>query len=411
MSAVFTVSALFGCGGSRKYTVDDIISFHTSYYGMASNPVYAFALRKQDENWLFSASCWVKSREDCYTSFSSFPIPTEEAEEFLEIIREEDEIRRLRKYRNPIRIFNAADAPMRSSGMTFTDGNSIDKETELCGRAVDCLRDLADRYYEAAEKAESESIKNELTSVSVRLKDTEPWRSHSFTLKKGGDGWHFSCECSFGEDGSPVKSENIRLSNEETNDVIRIIAKYDLISAASGYAEPPEDVDGITDRSVYITEFSLAGGRRINSSLPVPDELNCRLYGLAGAQFLTEVNISRSCMDHSSSYSFSLEKTEDNWFLSFDCAADCVGYHTNAEKIPVDTEEAEEILRTVRERRLISEVLSYEAPSESDIYVLDETTYNTSFAFSDGSSVHAPISAGRELTDAFYSLAGRKIKK
>lgn len=328
MSAVFTVSALFGCGGSGKYTVDDIISFHTSYYGMASNPVYAFVLRKQDENWLFSASCWVKSREDYYTSFSSFPIPTEEAEKFLEILREEDELGRLRKYRNPIRIFNAADAPMRSSGMTFTDGNSIDKETELCGRAIDCLRDLADRYYEAAEKAES-----------------------------------------------------------------------------------PEDVDGITDRSLYFTDFSLAGGRRINSSLPVPDELNCCLYGLAGAQFLTEVNISRGCMDHSSSYSFSLEKTEDNWFLSFDCAADCVGYHTKAERIPVDTEEAEEILRTVRERRLISEVLSYEAPSESDVYVLDETTYNTSFAFSDGSSVHAPISAGRELTDAFYSLAGRKIKK
>ena len=406
MSAVFTVSALFGCGGSRKYTVDDIIAFHTSCYGMESNPVYAFALRKQDENWLFSASCWVKSREDYYTSFSSFPIPTEEAEEFLEILREEDEIRR-----NPIRFFHIADEPMRSSRMTFTDGNSIEKETKLCGRAVDCLRDLADRYYEAAEKAESESVKNELTSVSVRLKDTEPWRSHSFTLKKGGDGWHFSCECSFGEDSLPVKAENVRLSDEETDDVLRIIAKYDLISAASGYAEPPEDVDGITDRSVYFTDFSLAGGRRINSSLPVPDELNCCLYGLAGAKLLTEVNISRSCMDHSSSYSFSLEKTEDNWFLSFDCAVDWAGYHTNAEKIPVDTEEAEEILRTVRERRLISDVLSYEAPSESDVYVLDETTYNTSFAFSDGSSVHAPISADRELTDAFYSLAGRKIKK
>lgn len=184
MSAVFTVSALFGCGGSRKYTVDDIIAFHTSCCGMESNPVYAFALRKQDESWLFSASCWVKSREDCYTSFSSFPIPTEEAEKFLEILREEDELGRLRKYRNPIRIFNAADAPMRSSGITFTDGNSIDKETELCGRAVDCLRDLADRYYEAAEKAELIAIKNKLTSVFIRLKDTEPWRSHSFTLKK-----------------------------------------------------------------------------------------------------------------------------------------------------------------------------------------------------------------------------------
>lgn len=111
-----------------------------------------------------------------------------------------------------------------------------------------------------------------------------------------------------------MKSENIRLSNEETNDVIRIIAKYDLISAASGYAEPPEDVDGITDRSVYFTDFSLASGSGINSSLPVPDELNCRLYGLAGAQFLTEVNISRGCMDHSSSYSFSLEKRKTTGF-------------------------------------------------------------------------------------------------
>lgn len=411
MSVFLVVSGLFGCESSKKHTVDDIISLHTSYYGMESNPVYSFALRKQDENWLFSASCNLKSREDYYTSFSSFPIPTEEAEKFLEIIREEDEIRRLRKYRNPIRFFHIADEPMRSSRMTFTDGNSIEKETKLCDRAIDCLRDLADRYYEAAERAESESIKNELTSVSVRLKDTEPWRSHSFTLKKDGDHWYFSFECSFGEDSLPVKAENVRLSDEETDDVIRIIAKSDLISKASGYAEPPEDIDSITDRNVYITEFSLADGSGINSSLPAPDELTGCLYGLAGAKLLTEVNISRSCMDHSSSYSFSLEKTEDNWFLSFDCAVNCAGYHTNAEKIPVDTEEAEEILRTVRERRLISEVLSYEAPSESDVYVLDETTYNTSFAFSDGSSVHAPISAGRELTDAFYSLAGRKIKK
>ena len=411
MSVVLTVSALFGCGGSRKYTVDDIIAFHTSCCGMESNPVYAFALRKQDENWLFSASCWVKSREDCYTSFSSFPIPTEEAEEFLEILREEDELGRLRKHRNPIRFFHIADAPMRSSGMTFTDGNSIEKETELCGRAVDCLRDLADRYYEAAEKAESESVKNELTSVSVRLKDTEPWRSHSFTLKKDGDRWYFSFECSFGEESLPVKAENVRVSDEETDDVIRIIAKYDLISKASGYAEPPEDIDGITDRNVFITDFSLADGNRINSSLPAPDELIGCFYGLVGAELLTEVNISRNCMDHSSSYSFSLEKANGNWFLSFDCAIDWEGYHTNAEKLPVNAEEAEEILRIVREQSLISEVLSYEEPPESDIYALDETTYSTSFVFSDGSSIHAPINAGSDLSNAFYSLAGSKNKK
>ena len=411
MSVFLVVSGLFGCESSKKHTVDDIISLHTSYYGMESNPVYSFALRKQDENWLFSASCWVKSREDYYTSFSSFPIPTEEAEKFLEIIREEDEIRRLRKYRNPIRFFHIADEPMRSSGMTFTDGNSIEKETELCDRAIDCLRDLADRHYEAAEKAGLKAIKNELTSVFIRLKDTEPWRSHSFTLKKDGDRWYFSFECSFGEESLPVKAENVRVSDEETDDVIRIIAKYDLISKASGYAEPPEDIDGITDRNVFITDFSLADGNRINSSLPAPDELIGCFYGLVGAELLTEVNISRSCMDHSSSYSFTLEKANGNWFLSFDCAIDWEGYHTNAEKLPVNAEEAEEILRIVRDQSLISEVLSYEEPPESDIYALDETTYSTSFVFSDGSSIHAPINAGSDLSNAFYSLAGSKNKK
>ena len=160
MSVFLVVSGLFGCESSKKHTVDDIISLHTSYYGMESNPVYSFALLKQDESWLFSAICYLKSREDYYTSFSFFPIPTEEAEEILEIIREEGEIERLRKYRNPIRIFHIAAAPTRSSGMTFTDGNSIDKETELCDRAIDCLRDLADRHYEAAEKAGLTAIKN-----------------------------------------------------------------------------------------------------------------------------------------------------------------------------------------------------------------------------------------------------------
>ena len=96
MSVFLVVSGLFGCGSSKKHTVDDIISFHTSYYGMTSNPVYAFALQRQEENWLFSASCCLKSREDYYTSFSSFPIPAEEAEKLLAILRAEGEIERLR---------------------------------------------------------------------------------------------------------------------------------------------------------------------------------------------------------------------------------------------------------------------------------------------------------------------------
>jgi len=158
MSVFLVVSGLFGCESSKKHTVDDIISLHTSYYGMESNPVYSFALRKQDENWLFSASCNLKSRENYYTSFSCFPIPTEEAEEILDIIREEGEIERLRKYRNPIHIFHIADAPTRSSGMTFIDGSSLEKETSFSDKLQKYLYTLADMHYEAAESVEFESV-------------------------------------------------------------------------------------------------------------------------------------------------------------------------------------------------------------------------------------------------------------
>ena len=90
------LSLLFGCSGNKKYNAGDIVGASTSYYGTECDPVYAFSLQKQDENWLFSASCYVQSKEG-YTSFDSFPIPAEDAEGFIEIIREEDEISRLLK--------------------------------------------------------------------------------------------------------------------------------------------------------------------------------------------------------------------------------------------------------------------------------------------------------------------------
>ncbi len=117
------------------------------------NPVYSFALKKEKDGWLFSADCLVGSQKDHYTSFGSFPITAEDAEAFLHIICEDCEIEKLYKRRNPIRIFRSSDAPARSSGMTFSDGSTIEKETMLGGRALNYLYALADRYYEAAENS------------------------------------------------------------------------------------------------------------------------------------------------------------------------------------------------------------------------------------------------------------------
>lgn len=278
VSILSLLLGLFGCGGNKKYTVDDIVLVHTGYYGMESNPVYSFAMRKEEDNWVFSASCRVGSNKDHYTSFSSFPITDEDAQGFLQIIREDGEIERLFKYRNPIRIFHISDAPARSFGMTFSDGNSVEKETRLGDRALDYLYALADRHYKSAESVE-----------------------------------------------------------------------------------------------------------------------------------VTAVSIHRNCMDYSSSCSFCLEKNEGVWLFSFDAEIDRSGGHTEAENQRIEEDAAEEILRIVKERQLVTRVKQYEVPPDDDIFALDETTYWTSFEFADGSSIDAPIDAGAELIDAFYSLAKIKI--
>ena len=278
VSILSLLLGLFGCGGNKKYTIDDIVLVHTGYYGMESNPVYSFAMRKEEDNWVFSASCRVGSNKDHYTSFSSFPITDEDAQGFLQIIREDGEIERLFKYRNPIRIFHISDAPARSFGMTFSDGNSIEKKTKPGDRALDYLYALADRHYKSAESVE-----------------------------------------------------------------------------------------------------------------------------------VTAVSIHRNCMDYSSSCSFCLEKNEGVWLFSFDAEIDRSGGHTEAENQWIEEDAAEEILRIVKERQLVTRVKQYEVPPDDDIFALDETTYWTSFEFADGSSIDAPIDAGAELIDAFYSLAKIKI--
>ena len=151
--ALLPVFGLFGCGGGEKYTANDIVLISTAYYGTEMNPVYSFALKKGKDGWLFSADCLVGSQKDHYTSFGAFPITAEDAEGFFRIICEDGEIERICRYRNPIRIFSSSDAPARSSGMTFSDGNTIEKKTMLGDRALNYLYALADRYYEAAESS------------------------------------------------------------------------------------------------------------------------------------------------------------------------------------------------------------------------------------------------------------------
>lgn len=223
VSALSMFSGLFGCSGSKKYTADEVVSFYTSYSGMERYPVYSFALRKEDENWLFSASCYVGSRKEHYASFSSVQIPPEDAEGFLEIILEEGEIKRLRKYREPIHFFHISDAPMRISGMTFTDGSSIDKETAFGDKTLDYLYALADRHYEAAEKIE-------IRAVSVHSSCMDHSSSYSFTIEKEGDDWFFSFDAALNRSGAHTEVENQRIGESDAEEILRIVKEQQLVT-------------------------------------------------------------------------------------------------------------------------------------------------------------------------------------
>ena len=119
------------------------------------------------------------------------------------------------------------------------------------------------------------------------------------------------------------------------------------------------------------------------------------------------VSVDCSCMDYSSSYSFTMKKEGYDWFLSYDAAIDDSGVHTEAQDQQIGEADAEEILRIVKEQQLITSAKEYEELPDEEVYALDETIYRTSFEFADGSSIDAPIDAGNELVHGFYQLAKR----
>ena len=171
--ALLPVFGLFGCGGGKKYTSDDVVLINTAYYGTEMNPVYSFALKKEKDGWLFSADCLVGRQKDHYTSFGSFPITAEDAAELLRIIGEDGEIERLKKHRDPIHFFHSSDAPARMTQMTFSDGSAVEKEAAMGERVLAYLYGLADRYYRAAESAADTPADTAMNGTTTTLPKQE----------------------------------------------------------------------------------------------------------------------------------------------------------------------------------------------------------------------------------------------
>lgn len=266
LSAFLLFSGIFGCSGNNEYTVDDIVFIHAAYYAAESNPVYSFALRKEKACWLFSADCRVGNQKERYVSFSSFPIPSEEANEFLAIIRDEGEIKRLRKHRNPIRIFQIPDAPMRSFGMTFSDGTEVNKETAIGNKALDYLFTLADRHCEAAENVE-------VTAVFIRSSSMNYSSSYSFTLEKNGISWYLSFDAVIDGSGTHTEAEKQPVDECDAEEILRIVKQQQLVTMVRQYKKPPDDGIFALDETAYRISFDFADGSSICAPVYAGDEL------------------------------------------------------------------------------------------------------------------------------------------
>ncbi len=266
--------SLLGCGRGANYSADDIVLINTAYYGTESIPVYSFGLYKQESSWFFSADCRVGEQSEHYTSFSSFPIPKEDAEEFLAVIREEKEIDRLVRTQNPLRFLPVSDASSQSVGMTFSDGNKIEKNTSLCDRALDFLYKLANRHYKTAE---AETIRG----ISITRQCMTHFFSYSFQLEKEADSYFLSFDAAVDDSVDRIEAEDQRIDGESAEEIFAIVRDQQLVSQVLQYEEPEDESTFALDETTYTTQFEFADGHSIYAPINAGEELTEAFYRLA----------------------------------------------------------------------------------------------------------------------------------
>ena len=241
---------------------------------------------------------------------------------------------------------------------------------------------------------------------------------YAFALYRRDDAWYFSASChvnspyshdtSFGSFPLPAKDaagflavlreegEIDRLRNYRTPLLTRLLASIFPISDGS------TRYSGMTFADGSSLERNTRVSARVLDSLYDLAEKHCRE---AESVEIQAVSIRRDSPDPEGSYFFTLETDGYDWFLSFGAVLDGTGGYTQGEKWRLEIHDEEEILRIIRQEQLVARVKQYKKSVNERETACAEATYQISFRFADGSSLCAPIQAGVELVDAFYSLA------
>ena len=142
--------------------------------------------------------------------------------------------------------------------------------------------------------------------------------------------------------------------------------------------------------------------------------LLCGSFGLFGCgksasrQSEDLVRLSVSCLasNYAASYSFDIEKMGNLWLISADFESESgkESVRTKLESEVLDKADVEMLLTAVDDYKVIERVINYKK-NEVKWEALDETEYNFTLKFSDGTKVAAPTSADKEFESILFAVA------
>lgn len=265
--------SLLGCSEKRNQSEQDIVLVSTSYYGTAKDPIYSFALKKYEGRWLFSASCFVAKVSDHYTSFSSYEIEEKDVQQFLSLVSEEKEIKRLQKYREPKQLFEIMDGYTSSTAVYFCDGTKIVKNTKMSDKLIDYFYELASKYYQ---DAEGETI----NEVTISSSCTDNTYSYLYSIEYHDEMWIFEYDA-FIDDETFGERKDICLDLEDAKEILSIVEEKQLVNQVKNYKNEEDDDLIILDATTYNVVFNFVNGKRICAPIEPSNELRDAFYQLA----------------------------------------------------------------------------------------------------------------------------------
>lgn len=141
------LSFLFGCNKTTEYSIDDIRSVSISCGHMDNSFSYSFYLREKDDKWLLDAQFCIDSQSP-QIEYENHHIEKEDVDELLNIIKEQEIIEKVQKYKEKKSNIIISDETIYCTSIQFKDGEMIMAKKQISQDLTNYFYSLAEKYAE-----------------------------------------------------------------------------------------------------------------------------------------------------------------------------------------------------------------------------------------------------------------------